>query len=147
MAKPGPAKLPTNIVRLRNNAGKRPINENEPKFEGDPVPTDKLLADKDALAIWNSKSPELIDLGLLTFQDSNAFSIYCLLCAMRDRLWQQIQDYGEELAIAKGLMKAFLATDVRCDRWSSKFGLTPSDRTGIKATPKDRPQGSKRFLA
>ena len=147
MGKPGPPKIPTNVVKLRNNPGKRPINEDEPKFDGEPVPTTKLLADNDALAIWNAKSPELIDKGLLTFQDSTAFSAYCLLCAMRDRLWQKIQDYGEEKAIKRGFMKAFLATDVRVDRWSAKFGLTPSDRAGIKAIPREKPQGTKRFLA
>lgn len=148
MGKRGPTRLPTNVVKLRGKPGHtRPINEDEPKFDGEPLPSDKVLADPDALKMWKEKSPELIELGLLTFQDSTAFSTYCLLCAIRDRLWQKIHECGEELAIAKGYMKAFLATDVRCDRWSAKFGLSPSDRAGIKATPKEKLAGAKRFLA
>ena len=147
MAKPGPPKTPTNVIKLRNNPGKRPINEDEPKYDGDPVPSEQVLADEIALKLWKTNTPELIDKGVITFQDSTAFSTYCLLCAMRDRLWEKIHECGEELAIAKGYMKAFLATDVRCDRWSAKFGLSPSDRAGIKATPKEKLAGAKRFLA
>jgi phage terminase small subunit len=148
MGKRGPPRLPSNVVKLRGKAGHtRPINEEEPKFDGEAMPSEKVLKDKDALKIWNTKTPELIEKGLLTFQDSTAFSTYCLLCAMRDRLWQQIKDVGEELAIAKGFMKAFLATDVRCDRWSAKFGLSPSDRSSIKATPREKPEGARKFLA
>jgi len=144
--KPGPPKTPTNIIKLRNNPGKRPINENEPEYAGDPIPTAQVLADKDALKLWNDKTPELIEKGVLTFQDSIAFSTYCLLAATWVRLWDHIQRIGEQRAIGKGLIKAWLAVDVRCDRWGAKFGLTPSDRAGIKATPKDRPQGIKEFL-
>jgi phage terminase small subunit len=148
VGKRGPARDPTALRLLKgartNHA--RPINKHEPKFDGDPVPSVKVKADVDALKIWDEKSPELIEKGVLTFQDSTAFSTYCLLCAMRDRLWEQIRKLGEEGAIGKGIMKAFLATDIRCDRWGAKFGLSPSDRSSIVAIPKQKPVGGRKFL-
>jgi len=149
MGRRGPPRDPTALRLLKgartNHA--RPINEHEPQFDGDPIPTAKVKADCDALKIWDEKSPELIQKGVLTFQDSIAFSTYCLLCAMRDRLWDRIQNLGEENAIAKGVMKAFLACDIRCDRWGAKFGLSPSDRSSISALPKETPRGARKFLS
>jgi hypothetical protein len=51
------------------------------------------------------------------------------------------------MAIAKGYFKAYQTADAACMRWSAKFGLNPSDRSAIKAAPKEKPQGARRFLA
>jgi phage terminase small subunit len=140
--------LPTNVVNLRNKAGHtRPVNHQEPQFDGEAVPTAEVLANPVALALWTDKAPELIEKGILTNQDQTAFAAYCLQHSLRMSYWKLMLEVGEELAIAKGYFKAYQTADAACMRWGAKFGLNPSDRSAIKAIPKEKPQGARRFLA
>jgi phage terminase small subunit len=140
--------LPTNVVKLRNKAGHtRPVNQLEPQFDGEATPTAEILANPVALALWTDKAPELIEKGILTNQDQTAFVAYCLQHALRMKFWHLMESVGEEMAIAKGYFKAYQTADAACMRWSAKFGLNPSDRSAIKAAPKEKPQGARRFLA
>jgi len=146
LGKRGPAKEPTRLKLLKNNPGKRALNLDEPQFAGEAAPTAEILANPVALALWNDKAPELIEKGILTNQDQTAFAAYCLQHALKMKLWKLMEGVTEELAIAKGYFKAYQTADAACMRWGAKFGLNPSDRSAIKAIPREKPQGVSRLL-
>ena len=136
MGRRGPAKTPANIVKMGGNPGKRPFNQNEPEFSQDTVSVpDTVAKDEIALAEWNRRAPELLELGLLSGQFQTEFADYCVQHSMHVRLWQLITEVGVEQAIAKRFMKAFQTASQQRLRLAAKFGFNPADSTGIKVKP------------
>ena len=149
MGKRGPPREPTALRLLKgartNHA--RPINENEPKFTSEITIPGHILKKKEALAEWNRRAPELEEQGLLNGQFQTEFAAYCIMHAYTLEFHDDIEKLGRELAIVKGIWKAFKDADAARLRLAAKFGFDPSDATGVKAKPPDKPQGAKRFLA
>jgi phage terminase small subunit len=84
----------------------------------------------------------LVGTGLLTTADIPAFARYCRTYALWSKLAQDIEqqekpDRQSILALAK--------VDESLRRLEAKFGLTPSDRTGIRVAP-PKPEGKGRFF-
>jgi len=137
--------LPTAVKKLRGNAGKRKLNDAEPKPKpGDPEMPEGLSAA--AAAEWRSIAPELRQLGVLTKIDGKALAAYCHAFAR----WMEAEVEIRRLGIvvmepifngerflgckykknpavtisetAQKIMKAFLV----------EFGMTPSSRSRVR---------------
>jgi len=137
--------LPTAVKKLRGNAGKRKLNDAEPKPKpGDPEMPEGLSAA--AGAEWRSIVPELRQLGVLTKIDGKALAAYCHAFAR----WMEAEVEIRRLGIvvmepifngeqflgckykknpavtisetAQKIMKAFLV----------EFGMTPSSRSRVR---------------
>jgi len=137
--------LPTAVKKLRGNAGKRKLNDAEPKPQrGDPEMPKGLSAA--AAEEWRSIVPELRQLGVLTKIDGKALAAYCHAFAR----WMEAEVEIRRLGIvvmepifhgerflgckykknpavtiseqAQKIMKAFLV----------EFGMTPSSRSRVR---------------
>lgn len=104
---------PTALKILQGNPGKRRLNMEEPKPEGEVVkPT---WVKERAARIWKVEAPIVQRMGLLTVADVTAFGRRCVLQA-------QFEKSPETFTASK--MSQLSALE-------SKFGLTPSDRARI----------------
>lgn len=83
MAIRGRKPKPTHLKLIEGNPGERPLNENEPKPEGD-VLKPRFLKGR-AAAIWDEYAPELIRLNVLTSVDAHMFATWCALAAELER--------------------------------------------------------------
>jgi P27 family predicted phage terminase small subunit len=147
-ARPGPKPLPSNVVALRGNAGKRARpSEAKPK----PIaPAAPAWLTELAVEVWKHHAPELERLGLLTALDREAFAFACTDAAAavealesmtviekvgrktRRRLVLIDVDPGHEGRLRRH--PAWIVYRQAAEgyaRWCARFGLTPSDRVGL----------------
>ena len=117
----GPKPLPRNVVELRGNPGKRPLNEDEPVIQPItelPEPPRKLKLE--AKREWKRVIPYIIGNRLVGEESLSVLATYCTLHA------------AMVLAEKKGeLPPAAYISQYRS--LAGEFGLTPSARTRIKA--------------
>ncbi len=148
---PGPRPKPSKLKALAGNPGGRRLNPNEPE------PTSRALCPAwltdQAREEWNRLAKELENLGLLSGLDQTALAAYC----ENFKRWRCAETHIEEgglvvkapsgypvqnpwVAIsntAQGLMLKFLA----------EFGMTPSSRSKVNATPKSAPDALELLLS
>ena len=127
---PGRPRKPTALRVLQGNAGKRPLPKGEPQPElgCEPPP---WLPD-DARSQWSRLAPTLLELGLLTEVDGDAFGALCILTAQLASLAKipgtQVQDITKELRQLWG-----------------RFGMTPADRAKVSVAPKEQKSKLSRY--
>lgn len=140
----GPAKKPTNLRVLEGNRGHQKLHKNEPK----PTPVAPDMPDylePAARQVWQELAPELERLGLLTVVDGAAFADYCT-CLVRLR--QCEKDIAERGVLVPGKrgrgqmvknpsLQAAREYRAALQRWSDKFGLTPSARASLSVPSKE----------
>ena len=68
--------LPSNVVRLRGNPGKRRLNDAEPR-PAPRIPTCPACLGDEARKEWKRLARELAELGLLTGLDRGLLAAYC----------------------------------------------------------------------
>jgi phage terminase small subunit len=112
---------PTAIKKLSGNAGRRPMNENEPKPPMGAPPCPAWLVG-DALDEWNRVTPALALMGVLTQVDHSVLIGHCVT-------------YGEIVATVKAgePLKAALLGQMRA--YAVELGLTPAARAKLTITP------------
>lgn len=149
MGRRGPRRDPTAIRLLKgvHTNHTRPINEDEPNFEGETVIPNHILKKPEALAEWQRRAPELESLGLLNGQFQGEFADYCMQHAYYLELQKEIEVFGIAQAVKANILKAFESVSINRQRLASRFGFTPADSSSIKVKPSNKPQGVKRFLA
>jgi phage terminase small subunit len=116
---------------LQGNPGKRPLPKNEPKPKVGCDPPPWLPVD--ARAQWKRLAPRLIELGILTEVDGDAFAALCMLTA--------------NLAVLGTIQGAAIADCTRELRqlWG-RFGMTPADRSKVAAAPPKAADPFEEFL-
>ncbi len=135
--------------------GDRPdrINRDEPTpAAAVPVVPAFDLSDE-ARVVWDRLAPDLIAKGVLTGWDVDAFSTYCATVATYQEASRELAVGGMTARGAAGgvikspywqIMRDAVATMVTL---GGRFGLTPSDRAGLKiGGSEDRAQGAERLL-
>lgn len=142
-SKPGPAPLPSNVIQLRGNPGKRKRDaEPLPKGAGLDPPADLTPSGR---TFWRRHAPELARLGLLTVNDVDSFAACC-------EAWAFMQQAKTELRGSSKTANAKVTTSDRAHgrevrkhpaftvykqaeasylAWAREFGLTPSSRVGL----------------
>lgn len=137
----GPPPKATALRLLEGNPGKHAINGDEPQPQGRAIPPAWLS--KVARREWRRLAPTLEACGLLTYADSNAFGEYCEALANYIAATARVQEEGHVIEDRLGrrvnpsvsAQSKFFEQTLRLGQ---RFGLTPSDRTGIKVTTPKR---------
>ncbi len=131
----GPAPKATALRVLEGNPGKLPINDAEPRPEGKAKPPEWLS--RRGRREWRTLAPTLEACGLLTSADAVPFATLCdaiVNLADATRLVEEqgavIEDeHGRRINPALRAQRNYTEVVLKL---SQRFGLTPSDRTGIK---------------
>jgi len=137
--------LPSNVVRLRGNPGKRRLNDAEPR-PARRVPHCPACLGDEARKEWKRLARELAGRGLLTGLDRGLLAAYCQAHALWVEAVSSIQRYGTMVKSPNGfpMQSPYVAVankqvDIMV-RIASEFGMTPSSRTRIRVgepTPAD----------
>lgn len=153
MGQRGPAKKPAELERLHGNPGKRRIIDNIKFEKQNEVPKPPTYLDKLAKKEWNRLAPKVHKAGLLTDGDMAAFAGYCMAYSLWVQAEKQLQirlsndnsftfttDKGYEQQIPEvGIVNNARKNMISVAR---EFGLTPSARSGIKATETEEKENS-----
>ncbi len=129
--------LPSNVVRLRGDAGKRRPNDAEPRPEPR-APACPSALGPEARKEWQRLARELAALGLLTGIDRGALAAYCQAHALWVEAVQAIERYGTMVKSPNGfpMQSPYVALANKqveiMVRIAAEFGMTPSSRTRIR---------------
>src|ERR671918_1644652 len=136
--------LPSNVVRLRGNPGKRRLNNAEPRPAAKAPSCPPCLGDE-ARKEWQRLAKELAELGLLTGLDRGLLAAYCQAHALWVEAGSSIERYGTMVRSPNRfpMQSHYVAVANRqvdiMVRIASEFGMTPSSRTRIRVG--ERPPG------
>ena len=97
--------LPSNVVRLRGNPGKRRLNDAEPRPAAR-VPACPACLGDEARKEWQRLSKELAELGLLTGLDRGLLAAYCQAHALWVEAVSSIERYGTMVKSPNGFPDA-----------------------------------------
>jgi P27 family predicted phage terminase small subunit len=129
--------LPSNVVRLRGNPGKRRLNDAEPR-PASRLPACPACLGEEARKEWKRLARELGDLGLLTRIDRGMLAAYCQAHALWVEAVSSIVRYGTMVKSPNGypMQSPYVAVankqvDIMV-RIASELGMTPSSRTRIR---------------
>ena len=146
--KPGTKPKPTHLKLIEGNRGKRPLNRKEAAVPAAlPVPPPHLTAD--ALEEWNRVAIWLHRIGLLSEVDRAALAAYAQAYGRWVQAERAIAKMAEKDQLTGGLMiktsngnaiqnpLVGTANKAAADmmRYAAEFGMTPSARSRIAATP------------
>ena len=160
MGKRGPAGKPT-ALRVLHGDRKDRINADEPQPDAGEIAPPDWLGDR-ALEVWDAYAPELEAKRVLTPWDVEAFANWCDAAARRRDAAEHVDDEGAvvELTVfnkngeptgtrrAKNpWLLALDAADAQVQRYGARFGLTPSDRAGLKIPHEGDGKGAERLLS
>jgi P27 family predicted phage terminase small subunit len=150
MAKAGRKPIPTAFRLITGNAGRRPLNDREPRPKtklGDPP----AWLTPAARTEWDRVAPELSQIGVITALDAMPLAAYCEAFAR----WREAEDALATIAqndpIGRGMIVRMpsgapvqnpllgIANAARRDmvRAAAEIGLTPVSRAGIKIDQPD----------
>ena len=137
--------LPSNVVRLRGNPGKRRLNDAEPA-PAPVAPACPSCLGEEARKEWKRLARALGELGLFTRIDRGLLAAYCQAHALWLEAVSSIQRYGTMVKSPNGypMQSPYVAVankqvDIMV-RIASELGMTPSSRTRIRVgepTPAD----------
>jgi P27 family predicted phage terminase small subunit len=143
--------LPSNVVRLRGNPGKRRLNDAEPRPAAKAPPCPACLGDE-ARKEWQRLAKELAALGLLTGLDRNLLAAYCQAHALWVEAVSSIGRYGTMVKSPNGfpMQSPYVAVankqvDIMV-RIAAELGMTPSSRTRIRVGDKPPEDPFETFL-
>lgn len=132
---------PSNVHKLHGNPGGRARKGNEPKPEiRIPDPPDHLS--DEARREWDRVAPDLEQLGILSEIDRTAFAAYCQVYGRWVKAEEQLARYGEIVKSPNGypVQSPYLGianTALKFIRdFATEFGMTPSSRTRVSASPR-----------
>ena len=123
--------LPSNVVRLRGNPGKRRLNDAEPRPAAK-VPACPACLGDEARKEWQRLAKELAELGLLTGLDRSLLAAYCQAHALWVEAVSSIERYGTMVKSPNGypMQSPYVAVankqvDIMV-RIAAEFGMTPA---------------------
>lgn len=141
----GPKGKPTELRILHGDREDR-INRNEPKPAETAVKPPYKLRPPTA-KVWRRLAPDLIAKKVLTAWDVDQFAVFCDAVATYIECRERLDDEGYTArGSAGGVIKSpywQIARDAASIMTTvgSRFGLTPSDRSGIVTPDKDETPG------
>jgi len=137
---------PTEFKRLAGNPGRRPLNDAEPH---PPIILPDAPSELNAVgrAKWDELARKLFNQGILTELDIDLLYLYCIN-------FQNFMDAQEKIKIFGGpvvktekgnpIQNPYLNIANQCQermiKLASLFGMSPVDRSRIKAAPKAKPK-------
>ncbi|WTW96591.1 phage terminase small subunit P27 family [Streptomycetaceae bacterium NBC_01309] len=163
MGKRGTAPAPTALKLLHGVDKKNPgrVNREEPQpSEGDIAPPAWLS--EAAVEVWHVLADDLVARGVLTAWDVQAYAACCDAVARRARAAEHLAAEGEVVEhpvfnkngdvtghrLGKNPWLLVLdGADAQVQRYSARFGLTPSDRGQLRIGGEQEPGGAERLLS
>lgn len=133
MGKRGPPKKAARLKILQGNPGEHKV---EIGPEPDETVTQPPRLEGYALELWDELAVELNRIGLLTMVDVPLFSMLCEAWGQYRAYLTLCQQAGQEVASMKGYEKHATTWYEKVLKMAGRFGLSPSDRTGLKVPPK-----------
>jgi P27 family predicted phage terminase small subunit len=142
MTIPGTKPKPTFLKLIEGNPGKRPLNENEPKFKKTKTKAPSHLGDVGKRE-WNRVSKILYKQGLLTEADLTALAAYCESYEQALMAYKYLEKGGvlPEKRVVGEKTYTILKPNPFFDIWTkcraqmkmfmTEFGMTPSSRSRI----------------
>lgn len=136
--KPTALKLADDTFRADRHGD--PSTEVKPP-EGEVVRPDGMT--EAAIEIWNEITPILNEMGVFTIADRRTIVRYCNLAARSDVIEAYLQEHGGTVQSLYGPKAAPEVAEGRslCTellKIEREFGLTPSARTSLHITPKEK---------
>lgn len=136
---------PTELRVLRGNPGHRNLDERAHEVKPEPPSTLEPPAwlSAAARAEWDDKAAMLQRLGLITEADVDAFAVYCDTFARWKEAAAKLSEQGV-VVMSKRLGLPIVSPwfgianklQMQAAKLLIEFGLTPSSRTRVHATPK-----------
>lgn len=160
MGKRGPAGKPT-ALRVLHGDRKDRINTDEPQPDAGEIAPPDWLGER-ALEVWDAYAPDLEAKRVLTPWDVEAFAAWCDAVARRRDAAEHVDVEGAvveldvfnkngELTGTRRAKNPWLlaldAADAQVQRYGARFGLTPSDRAGLKIPSEGEGKGAERLLS
>jgi phage terminase small subunit len=124
---------PTNVLKMRGNPGKRPLNDAEPKPPDGPVVKPGHLSAAAGMA-WDELAPIAEAMSTLTSADVAAFGTMCELEASR-----RAESAKKDLAPADFSAQKEVQIAAALRAYYEKFGLEPSGRARIRVSKNEAP--------
>ena len=132
---------PTHLKLLQGNPGGRPLNAKEPKSPPMGPKAPRWLS-KAARKEWKRLMPILLDSGLLTRLDTDAFGRLCQTTAQLHEADRGLEEHGMLVKSPNGYPQQSpyftLCTALQKRLWNqlTEFGMTPSSRSRIEVEAK-----------
>lgn len=135
---------PTAIKVLAGNPGRRPVNKAEPHFHvPERTPSPPAFLSDSAAEIWRDLGKLLRDAGLFTVVDQYALAMFCAVAARWMEAERKVEGLGVVLIAESGNLYQNPWLHVANKAWGqmrqmlSEFGLTPAERSRLKAVVAD----------
>jgi len=142
---------PTAVKKRQGNPGRRPLNENEPVFEGGTTAPKHL--DRIAKNEWRRLAPRLIVHGMLTPADRTAFAAYCVAYSTHVRAELALANkpslaYKTAAGVIRPWPEIAISNQAlaQMHRFQTEFGLTPSSRSRLDITIPKKGSSDEDFL-
>lgn len=142
---------PSNLVRLRGNPGRRPMNEDEPQPTLRLPPCPAHLKGE-ARREWFKMGRRLLRHGLLTEIDGGTLALYCQAWGRWVDAEAQISEFGTVIVAPSGfpVQSPYLAIANKAMSQMAKilveFGMSPSSRSRVHAEkPPERDEFEEAF--
>ncbi len=139
----GRPRTPSGVKAAQGTDRKDHLPKNEPRPQT-VRPTCPAWLDKAAKSCWKELVPQLEGMGVLTKIDRNALTRYCRTWSRWKAAEQSIEKHGSTIEITtqngpsvKTRPEVYIAASLAAQlaRLETEFGMTPSARTRIEATP------------
>ena len=143
--------VPTNLRILRGNPGKRPLPK-EPKYkEIVEIPKAPKYLNKVGKQEWKRAATILTEVKVLTENDIQALGAYCVNYQTWVDCIAKLQEEGlttirknSVMVSPYFVMSNQLSKEMRA--YWTEFGMTPSSRTKVQATPQEKDDEFDKFL-
>ena len=131
---------PTSIKVLSGNPGRRPVNTAEPRFHvPERTPRPPAFLSDSAAEVWRDLGRLLREAGLFTVVDRYALAMFCAVTARWIEAERKVQQAGPVIVSESGGLYQNPWLCVANKAWGqmrqmlSEFGLTPAERSRLKA--------------
>lgn len=133
---------PTALKKLAGNPGRRPLNENEPKFRELRGAEPPIWMGELATTMWETVVPELVRNKVLTIADLHNVESFCMAYQRWREAEEDINANGLVIHTEKSVIKNPSVTIVneakkQMLQYGSVLGLDPSSRTRLTGAAKD----------
>lgn len=146
MGRRGPRPTPAVLQLERGTRSHHAPNREEPQLAAvSDLKPPKGMKGR-ALATWKRLGKHLVDLGVITEGDTDAFESYCYIVGQVAAVERKVAAMTLEEVQRLGYLNALIKLRAQQKQYAAELGLTPSSRSAVKVVkPKgDAGQAAKR---
>ena len=140
----GRTPLPDTLKEAKGTLKKSRVNQAQAKFDvPDSNPNPPATLNLYGKRLWKEMLPKLIETGLYTEGDHQAFELLCMAYGDLIQARKDLKESGTIVVTEKGTVYQHPNVGIanqawnRCKLMLGQFGLTPAERTRVKARTPD----------